>query len=78
MPTPHIIGIVVLESLSVFLGRLDYLEQILKEERKKSVCFFFFLSFFLLFLMCTFDKNMRAVIEMLFAWISRKVGRGDT
>lgn len=77
MPTPHIIGIVVLESLSVFPGRLDYLEQILKEERKKSVCFFFF-PFFLLFLMCTFNKNMRAVIEMLFVWISRKVGGGDT
>lgn len=38
--TPHIMGIVVPESLSVFSGRLDCLELILKQKRKKSVCFF--------------------------------------
>lgn len=69
-------GIVVLESLSVFSGRLDCLEQILKQERKKSVCSFFFL-FFLLFLMGTLDKNMGMAIDMLFSWISRKVGADD-
>lgn len=49
-------GIVVLESLSVFSGSLDCLEQILKQERKRSVCSLFL--FFLLFLMGTLDKNM--------------------
>lgn len=33
-------AIVVPESLSVFSGRLCYLEPILKQKRKKSVCFF--------------------------------------
>lgn len=70
-------GIVVLESLSVFSGRLVRLEQILKQERKKSVCSFFFSLFFLLFLMGTLDKNMRMAVDMLFSWISRKVGADD-